>query len=146
MRMRPTADFTSERRSRQRTAACSWERTWRALPTASPSAPSGWRWGLGVLGALVALACTEDLTAPGKCPNFCPTTKIQQTDTIIAGMIGRDSSYGRPIGYVSPQGAGVLLADSLPTLDSRPIIRFGPVATRALIASTDTTTGPLMGP
>jgi len=106
----------------------------------------GRRLWLGVLGTWVALACTEDLTAPGKCPNFCPTTKIQQTDTIIAGMIGRDSSYGRPIGYVSPQGAGVLLADSLPTLDSRPIIRFGPVATRALIASTDTTTGPLMGP
>src|SRR3989442_115424 len=65
--------------------------------------------------------------------------------TLRAG-IGRDSSYGRPIGYINPPNDSVLLMTSLPTVDSRPIIRFGPIATRALIANTDTTTGPLLAP
>jgi len=94
----------------------------------------------------VALACTEKLTAPGQCPNFCPTTTIGLTDLILPSGIGRDSSYGRPIGYISPPNNSVLLATSLPSVDSRPIILFGLVATRALIASGDTTTGPLLAP
>ncbi len=104
------------------------------------------RIGLGVLGALVALACTESLTAPGQCPNFCPTTAIGLTDIILTSAIGRDSAYGRPIGYVNPPSDTVLLADSLPSVDSRPILRFGSVATRVVIAKNDTTTGPLLAP
>ncbi|OLC71299.1 MAG: hypothetical protein AUH78_18565 [Gemmatimonadetes bacterium 13_1_40CM_4_69_8] len=101
---------------------------------------------LGALGALVVLACTDKLTAPGQCPNFCPTTSIGLTDVILTSVIGRDSSYGRPIGYVNPFGDTILLAATLPTVDSRLIMRFRPVATRAIIATSDTTTGPLLAP
>src|SRR5207245_8510873 len=94
----------------------------------------------------VVLACTERLTAPGQCPNFCPTTSIGLTDVILTSVIERDSSYGRPVGYVNPSGDTILLAATLPTVDSRLIIRFNPVATRAIIATTDTTTGPLPAP
>lgn len=97
---------------------------------------------LGLVAALAA--CTEDATAPGKCPAFCPIGQIKVVDTILY-VISRDSSYA---GYVQPDSAQEMLAANAFGLDSRPIFTFGPVGTTTLLnpSSTkpDTTTVPYL--
>lgn len=103
---------------------------------------------LGVVAALAVWACTDDLTAPGKCDNFCPSEKITVLDTVLDTAITRDSAYGRPVGYINPHNAPVMLVESLPGVrTSRAIFKFNPAQfVRKVITSTDTTTGPLLQP
>jgi len=94
--------------------------------------------------ALVAAACTEDVAAPGVCPEYCPSGKIAVIDTVLTA-ISRDTAFGRPVGYANPYTSPFLIADSLPGVrDSRPVMRFSSLPTRILIG-TDTTTGAVIG-
>lgn len=89
------------------------------------------------------MACTEDATAPGKCPTFCPGGQLKVVDTIL-NAISRDSSY---VGYVQPDSAQEMLAANALGLDSRPIFLLGPVGTRVLLkpdSTGDTTTVPYL--
>ena len=88
-----------------------------------------------VVAAGVA-ACTEDATAPGKCPQFCPGGQLRVVDTVLS-IISRDSSY---VGYVQPDSARLMLAVNAFGVDSRPIFVLGPVANRLAVSSKDTTT------
>jgi len=98
----------------------------------------------GVACALGLATCTENSTAPGVCPEYCPSASITVVDTVMRA-ISQDSAYGRPIGYANAHTSPYLLADSLPGVrDSRVVMRFSAIAPRALI-STDTTTGPVIG-
>jgi hypothetical protein len=90
--------------------------------------------------ALGVLACTEDITSPASCPDFCPGGQIVTVESLLATAIGRDSTFR---GYVEPQGASKLLAATLPTVDSRPIFQLRPIATR-LRPGSDTTTVPIV--
>jgi hypothetical protein len=102
---------------------------------------------VAVIATGAALACTENLTAPGRCPQYCPPEAIAFRDTILDTSIVRDSAFGRPIGYVNPSSAPVMLAESLPGIRgrvSRAIFRFNPSSLRRVIRNTDTTTGPLL--
>lgn len=102
---------------------------------------------VGGWGTLAVLACREDLTAPGKCPTFCPGTPIGLVDTILTAVVVRDSAFGRPEGYVAPDSAGVLIASSLPSVDSRPIIKFDSILSRMRWGQgTDTSTGDVLQP
>jgi hypothetical protein len=71
----------------------------------------------------VALACQEDLTAPGRCPEFCPPTEVQVVDSVFLGVVAEDSTFR---GYVvARQGTAMqLVAD--PTIRSVGVIRFLP--------------------
>ena len=71
--------------------------------------------------ALAALtSCTEEATAPGKCPDFCPPKTIALVDTILPIVFG-DSSF---LGYVLPNAAPLLPAiEGLGGVNSRPIFR-----------------------
>ena len=91
---------------------------------------------LGMAATLAA--CTEDATAPGKCPAFCPPGQVQVVDTILH-VISRDSSF---TGYVQPDSAQVMLAANAFGIDSRPIFVMAPVGTRVLLNpnGSDTTT------
>lgn len=92
---------------------------------------------LGLAATLAA--CTEDATAPGKCPAFCPPGQVQVIDTVLH-VISRDSSF---TGYVQPDSAQVMLAANVNGLDSRPIFLLAGVGTRVLLnpqSSSDTTT------
>jgi hypothetical protein len=87
---------------------------------------------LGVAATLAA--CTEDATAPGRCPAFCPGGQIQLVDTVLY-VISRDSSF---VGYVQADSSALMLAVNAFGLDSRPIFLLGPVAAHAIISTTDT--------
>jgi hypothetical protein len=83
------------------------------------------------------LGCTEDATAPGRCPQFCPPGQIKTVDTVL-NIISRDSTYR---GYVRADSAVAMLAADLPgVVDSRAVFRLGPINTRVVLLGTDTTT------
>jgi hypothetical protein len=93
---------------------------------------------------LLALgACTEDATAPGVCPDYCPGGQIAVVDTIFTDMIGRDSAFS---GYLEAhQGRGLAVTDVPGQVDSRAIFRMaGQVPPRVTNRpSPDTTTVPI---
>ena len=92
--------------------------------------------------ALAATACVEDVTSPSRCPDFCPGGKIVTIESLLTTAIARDSSFR---GYVSPHEAAVMLAATLPTVDSRPIFQTIQIATQLRIGTgSDTTTGPIV--
>jgi hypothetical protein len=91
--------------------------------------------------ALVA-ACTEDLTTPGVCPDFCPPGQITAVDTVFGELIGGDSAFR---GYVQPWEAAEMLAADLPgEVDSRATFRSTALASTIRLG-TDTTTSPVVG-
>ncbi len=75
---------------------------------------------------LVVIACSQDVTAPGACPDFCPSTKIRVRDTVLVANIVRDSSFR---GYVQAHQAvrmQVSAANGGPGIEARGVIRFLP--------------------
>ncbi len=95
---------------------------------------------LALVGAvLLAAACVERLTAPGHCPDFCPSGQITVVDTLLTTSINRDSAYrGYVVSYQSPVMLAAFLPDTTDTLDGRPIFRFNGYGPRLPISSVDT--------
>ncbi len=89
------------------------------------------------LGAvLLVAACVEQVSAPGHCPSFCPSGQIQIVDTVLSGVISRDSAYR---GYVGGLQSPVMLVADLPGfVDSRGLLRFNGSGGNYLLSSTDT--------
>jgi len=102
---------------------------------------------LALVGAvLLAAACVERLTAPGHCPDFCPSGQITVVDTLLTTNINRDSSYrGYVVSYQSPLMLAALLPGATDTLDGRPIFRFNGYGQRFRISTVDTSTGQILG-
>lgn len=77
---------------------------------------------LTLLGFVVlCAACSEDVVAPGVCPDFCPAVRIGIVDSIFAVSIERDSSYR---GYVDSYVAGNMQVSTGGTVESRAVVRF----------------------
>jgi hypothetical protein len=95
---------------------------------------------LALVGAvLLAAACVERLTAPGHCPDFCPSGQITVVDTLLTTSINRDSAYrGYVVSYQSPVMLAAVLPGATDTLDGRPIFRFNGYGPRFPISSVDT--------
>ncbi|HET8712309.1 MAG TPA: hypothetical protein VFM23_01345 [Gemmatimonadales bacterium] len=88
----------------------------------------------------VAAACTEQTTAPGDCPDFCPGGQIVIHDTIFTAIIGRDSSFR---GYLQPYQAEAMAATEAPGVQSRPYFLLDKMITRVRPSGTDTATVPI---
>ena len=102
---------------------------------------------LALVGAvLLAAACVERLTAPGHCPDFCPSGQITVVDTLLTTSINRDSSYrGYVVSYQSPVMLAAFLPGATDTLDGRPIFRFNGYGPSLRISTVDTSTGQILG-
>ncbi len=103
---------------------------------------------IGFLVLLVAAgggaiwACTEQVTAPGACPNYCPSDSIAIRDTIFTTIIERDTSFR---GYVPSYGAEAMAIADLPGIvDSRAFFVLAKAATRVQVKGGDTTTTPII--
>ena len=81
-------------------------------------------------GVVIVAACTQDVSAPGFCPQFCPKDALSVVDTVLGTAISRDSSYGRPSGFVNPTSANALLAVNLPGVRDR---AEGPMLSRFVL-------------
>lgn len=95
-----------------------------------------------LLGAWVS--CTEDIAAPGTCPEFCPDAEIEVRDTLLTNLVERDSSYfGYVAGYlgkvmpVTSAGAAVASHGAVEFQAFPEDILFNSVGGRADIISTD---------
>ncbi len=102
---------------------------------------------VALAAALIALtaatACTEDVTAPGHCPDFCPSGSITGVDTVLQTVVQRDSAFR---GFVRPHEASSLLAATLPgVIDSRAIFRTLPIGDSLVVESGTTTMGEIVG-
>ncbi|MEX2157473.1 MAG: hypothetical protein WD773_11630 [Gemmatimonadales bacterium] len=93
--------------------------------------------------ALILLlgACTEQVTAPGVCPNFCPGGAIDIKDTIFTDVIERDSAFR---GYLRADQADAMTVADIPgVVDSRAIFRLTFLDPRVTPTPGDTTTVPI---
>ena len=91
-----------------------------------------------IAAAVLAAACVEDLSAPGVCPNYCPSAGLTIADTVLYDL-SRDSSFR---GYVLPHRSALLLAANVPgVVDGRAMFRINGPGSRFRINANDTTTG-----
>jgi hypothetical protein len=74
--------------------------------------------------AAAALACAEEVTAPGHCPDLCPADSLAVKDTILTGIVVSDTSVR---GYSDPALAPVMLVSDLDSLQAHAIVRFLPM-------------------
>src|SRR3989441_8180810 len=90
-----------------------------------------------------ATACTEDVTAPGHCPDFCPSRSITRVDTVLQTVVQRDSAFR---GFVRPHEANTLLAATLAgAIDSRAIFRTIPIGDSLVVESSTGRMGQIVG-
>jgi len=92
------------------------------------------RSGIALVPLLVLLACTEDFTTPGYCPQTCPGGSVRILDTVIDATFDLDSSYS---GYVLPgEGTGLLV--TTPSAADRYLIalRFGAIPDSVRVGDT----------
>ena len=95
-----------------------------------------------LLPLVAVAACTENATAPGVCPNFCPGGSISLQDTVFGAIIVRDSSFrGYTQGY---QSSLMIAADSPGVVLSRPFFTSQTMITRVQPTASDTTTVPIV--
>lgn len=73
-----------------------------------------WRSVLAVTGLWVAVwACTDRISAPGKCPDLCPADSVVLADTVLNAPLTADTSIR---GYTSVKAASILVVSSLDSL------------------------------
>lgn len=96
---------------------------------------------LVVPAALVLAACVERIAAPGRCPEFCPGSRLTVVDTVLRTVLGRDSAFR---GYVRPHEASVTLAADLPGLRSWTVSKLRGIP-HTYRFGTDTTQNPIVG-
>jgi hypothetical protein len=95
---------------------------------------------LGGLAAGAVLACEQSITSSGACPDFCPSAEIQLIDTVLVGVLERDTSF---TGYVEPTVATAMqVVGGGAALESHGLIWFAPFADSAAIDSV--TLGPVV--
>jgi hypothetical protein len=93
-----------------------------------------------VAAAAAVAACVERMTAPGRCPDFCPDS-LRVVDTVLRTVVGRDTAFR---GYWRPHEVVRLLVASLPGIESRALSRTDRIATTYQFG-TDTTKNPIVG-
>lgn len=87
--------------------------------------------------AIIATACTEQLTQPGVCPTFCPGGAAVFKDTVITANFGTDSSFS---GYLSnAELISVLVSSGGSYGQTRGILGFLPRGDSVLAADTNRT-------
>jgi hypothetical protein len=66
-------------------------------------------------------ACTEKVTAPGRCPDLCPQDSLQIVDTVITGVVFGDTSVR---GYTRIDQAPILVVANQDSFKAHALIRF----------------------
>ncbi len=96
---------------------------------------AAWR-SLVAAGALLgALACREEITAPGRCPDFCPADSLRLVDTVLTGVVIADTSIR---GFTDPRGLPIMVLSDRDSALARAVMRFPSVPRRFFPTQTDT--------
>ncbi len=102
------------------------------MPMASTA---GWRSLAAAAAVLGVLACTEQLSAPGQCPELCPGEDIQVVDTLLTGIVANDSSFR---GYTLPHQTPMLIVSDEDSARSVAVVRMFPRPSRIFRLAGDT--------
>ena len=89
------------------------------------------------LVALAGTGCAEEVSAPGACPEFCPSVSLSAVDTVIANAIVLDSSFRGSVAAHEAQQLQV--ATPVGSGDSRVIVQFNSFPTRVFLIPPDST-------
>lgn len=68
-----------------------------------------------------AFACAEKVTAPGRCPELCPSDSLQIVDTVITGVVYGDTSVR---GYTRVDQSPILVLSNQDSFKARGLIRL----------------------
>jgi hypothetical protein len=98
------------------------------------------RFAVGLLVVAGGAGCTEQIIAPGDCPDFCPGGQIVLLDSVFSTIIERDSSFR---GYVQAYQSDAATAAEVPGVQSRPFFKLDAMITRVRPNGADTTTVPI---
>jgi hypothetical protein len=93
---------------------------------------------LALLTTLALVACVEEISAPGSCPDYCPD-HLNVIDTIMRSAIDGDSAFR---GYTRPHDALELLAADHPEVQSRALWQTAGIPHRYAVGA-DSTTSPI---
>ena len=77
-------------------------------------------------------ACTEEITVPGVCPDYCPPARLTSVYTVLLDAVERDSAFR---GYARAESAGVMLVADVPGADARAVFRTRSVPSTTTIGS-----------
>jgi hypothetical protein len=78
-------------------------------------------------------ACTDQVTAPGVCPIFCPADSLTVEDVVLTDVIGRDTAHS---GYLEAYQSEVLRVADVPgVVDSRAIFLMNKTLTQVVLGS-----------
>ncbi len=91
-----------------------------------------WRSALAAGALLAVLACREEITAPGRCPQFCPADSLQLVDTVLTGIVIADTSIR---GFTEPSGMPIIVLSDRDSALARGIIRFTAMPQKWFVAS-----------
>jgi hypothetical protein len=90
--------------------------------------------------AFGVLACEESVTAPGVCPDFCPSGEIRLVDTVLGGVVEEDTSFA---GYVeAAQALSMQVVGGDPGMAARSVMWYPPFDDSAAVDSV--TSGPVV--
>src|SRR5512139_2849472 len=86
-------------------------------------------WRSAAAAALLAgtLACAENITTPGACPDYCPADSLALVDTVLTGILVADTSIR---GYNTVSTLGYLLAGDQDSLRALAYALYQPMPTR----------------
>lgn len=77
---------------------------------------------VGMLCAVLAAGCTEELSTPADCPALCPGTSLVVQDTTVDAVVGLDSTY---TGYVgATEVVNLLISDGINAGEARAFASF----------------------
>lgn len=88
---------------------------------------------LGLVAAVGAVACSDEIDSSGACPLLCAPQSITMRDTVVEG-VAFDSTVG---GFPGLGVEGALLLASLDSLDTRVVVRFDSLPVTFRVGGTD---------
>jgi hypothetical protein len=97
---------------------------------------SAWRSAAAAAVLAGTLACAENITVPGVCPDYCPADSLTLVDTVLTGILVADTSVR---GFNTVSSLGYLLAGDQDSLRTLSYLRYQSLPTRWVPGGTDTT-------
>lgn len=82
-----------------------------------------------------AIGCEEQVTAPGACPDFCPSDSIQIVDTVLTGIVTSDTSIR---GFTDTEDVPIMVLSDSTGYRARGLVRFATVPERWFPIPNDT--------
>ncbi len=93
---------------------------------------SAWRSAAAAALLTGVLACAEEITTPGSCPDYCPADTLSLVDTVLTGAVVADTSIR---GFNTISTLGYLLAGDQDSLRALSYVWFQPLPQQWVVSA-----------